>query len=424
MKNILFRMLDLFIPFFTLYLSVYVTDLPDFNEQYLNMAIFASFLMLLLNEVRSSYNMSNNNRTLSRSLELTFESWGVVVLTLITYLYIIGSSHLVARRAIIVWLIISPVLILALKLLVSRFYSRYSRPIILLCIGNELNFTSLESERIVSSNIIIHHCPSVMSSDLPKNINSIIFNYPDAPSMDEVKKLTHLELSGIKLISTNEFYERYLRKCFIPYSMKNIEFLNDIQKPRNISAFIKILVDTVMVLVLLFLSFPLFFVSLIMIKRQSPGPALFEQTRVGCMMKPFTVIKFRSMHLNAAFSPYTSKEDSRVFSYGKLMRKARIDELPQLWNIIRGDMNFIGPRAEWDILVESYEQEIPYYNERHLVKPGITGWAQVMYPYGANTEDARQKLMYDLYYIKHWSLWLELETIIRTVGVVFARKGQ
>jgi len=129
------------------------------------------------------------------------------------------------------------------------------------------------------------------------------------------------------------------------------------------------------------------------------------------------------MHENAHFDPYTKKEDSRIFPFGKFMRKSRIDELPQLWNVLKGDMHLFGPRTEWCILVENYEKEIPYYHERHLVRPGISGWAQVMYPYGANTEDSRQKLMYDLYYISHWSVWLEIETIIRTIGVVMGRKG-
>lgn len=104
------------------------------------------------------------------------------------------------------------------------------------------------------------------------------------------------------------------------------------------------------------------------------------------------------------------------------MRKTRIDEIPQCINILRGEMHLIGPRAEWDILVRNYEKEIPYYNERHLVRPGITGWAQVNYPYGENTEDAKQKLMYDLYYIKHWSVWLEIKTTLKTVLIVINKK--
>ena len=123
------------------------------------------------------------------------------------------------------------------------------------------------------------------------------------------------------------------------------------------------------------------------------------------------------------FDPYTQKEDPRIFNFGNLMRKTRIDELPQLWNVLKGDMHLFGPRSEWNILVDNYEKDIPFYNERHLVAPGISGWAQVMYPYGSCVEDARQKLMYDLYYIKNWSVWLEIETLVRTVRVVLGKKG-
>ena len=200
--------------------------------------------------------------------------------------------------------------------------------------------------------------------------------------------------------------------------------MNDIKKPRKLTMLLKHLVDYSMAMVLLILTIPILVFSVLKIREQSPGPILFKQTRVGGMMWPFSVMKFRTMHINSKFNPYTQEGDDRIFPYGEFMRKMRIDEIPQIWNILKGDMHFIGPRAEWDILVENYEKEIPYYHERHLVKPGITGWAQVMYPYGANTEDARQKLMYDLYYIKHWSLWLEIETIIRTVGTVLGRKGR
>ena len=120
---------------------------------------------------------------------------------------------------------------------------------------------------------------------------------------------------------------------------------------------------------------------------------------------------------------WASKNDSRITGWGKIMRATRIDELPQLWNVLKGEMSFVGPRPEREYFIQQLEKEIPYYNERHLVRPGITGWAQVMYPYGANTEDAKQKLMYDLYYIKHWSIVLEIKVVWKTILVVLGKKG-
>ncbi len=150
---------------------------------------------------------------------------------------------------------------------------------------------------------------------------------------------------------------------------------------------------------------------------------MFKQLRVGINGQTFKCNKYRSMHLNSHHDKYTRENDNRVFPWGNFMRKTRIDELPQMLNVLKGDMHLIGPRAEWDILVKEYEKEIPYYNERHLVRPGITGWAQVMYPYGAGVEDAKQKLMYDLYYIKHYSLWLDIKIIWKTIMVVLGKKG-
>jgi lipopolysaccharide/colanic/teichoic acid biosynthesis glycosyltransferase len=118
-----------------------------------------------------------------------------------------------------------------------------------------------------------------------------------------------------------------------------------------------------------------------------------------------------------------TKNDNRKFEFGEFMRKTRIDEVPQFLNILKGQMSLIGPRAEWNKLVQEYEEEIPYYNQRHIIKPGITGWAQVMFVEGRSKDDTRQKLMYDLYYIKYWNLWLEIKIIFKTVMVVLKRKG-
>ena len=159
------------------------------------------------------------------------------------------------------------------------------------------------------------------------------------------------------------------------------------------------------------------------IKKESKGPIFFKQTRVGLNGKKFDCYKFRSMHTDMEFNPYTQDRDCRIFPFGKTMRKIRIDELPQLWNVIKGDMHLIGPRAEWDILVDKYKKVIPKYNQRHSVRPDITGLAQVSYPYGRNTYDAKRKLEYDLDYIKKWSFLLELKVVWQTVLVVFGKKG-
>ena len=160
---------------------------------------------------------------------------------------------------------------------------------------------------------------------------------------------------------------------------------------------------------------------------ESGRPVFFCQQRIGRNRRPFSLCKFRSMYVRAPGeegSFYTGDKDPSVTKVGAWLRTLRLDELPQLWNVFKGDMSFVGPRAEWDQLVERYEEIIPGYHSRHLVMPGITGWAQVNYPYGASGEDAAQKLNYDLYYIRHYSLRLDAMIELKTLHIMLWGKGQ
>lgn len=176
----------------------------------------------------------------------------------------------------------------------------------------------------------------------------------------------------------------------------------------------------------LVLSLPIAILTAILIKLESCGPVFYKQERVGKNGKIFKVIKFRSMRSDAEKDGkpvWAVANDDRVTRVGKIIRKLRIDEIPQFWNIIKGDMSFVGPRPERPHFVKQLAQEIPFYEHRHLVAPGLTGWAQIKYPYGASVEDARQKLQYDLYYIKNQSLALDLVIIFETIKTVLFGKG-
>ena len=187
--------------------------------------------------------------------------------------------------------------------------------------------------------------------------------------------------------------------------------------------FQKRMVDLIVGGSLFLVSLPLALYTVHRIKKESPGSIFFKQSRIGLDGKAFTCYKFRSMHEDGQFNPYTQENDSRIFSYGNTMRKMRIDELPQLLNVLKGEMHLIGPRAEWDILVKDYEKIIPNYHDRHLVAPGITGLAQVCYPYGRNVEDAKEKLKFDMEYINNWSLWQEIKVVYKTIEVVLGKRG-
>jgi len=202
-----------------------------------------------------------------------------------------------------------------------------------------------------------------------------------------------------------------------------IKYNKTVEGYSTFAFFQKRVIDFSFAIILLILTLPITLFAIYRIKKESSGPILFKQSRVGLNGESFTCYKFRSMHVNSDFNPYTEDGDSRIFPFGNIMRKMRIDELPQLWNVIKGEMHLIGPRAEWDILVNEYEKVIPKYQKRHIVRPGITGLAQVLYPYGRNIQDSKNKLKYDLLYIKNWSLWLELRVIWKTIMVVLGRKG-
>lgn len=265
------------------------------------------------------------------------------------------------------------------------------------------------------------HIQSLIKKD---KITTIVLNTKAKVDDEIIKYLTSLQFNeNIKITTIEKFLEDYLHKCYIPEDHTDLHFLSDIKPFNTWQYFQKRVVDYAGALGLSLFMIPFMFIVRKRQKKQSPGKLYFSQSRVGQNKVNFKCIKFRTMHEDSYHDPYTKEDDKRIYNYGEFMRKARIDELPQILNILKGDMHLIGPRAEWDILVKEYESEIPYYHERHLIKPGITGWAQVNYPYGANKEDTKQKLMYDLYYIKQWNILLEIKVVWKTIMVVLNKKG-
>ena len=176
---------------------------------------------------------------------------------------------------------------------------------------------------------------------------------------------------------------------------------------------------------LLLLTFPLIALFALLVKLDSRGPAFFRQRRVGLYGQPFTLLKLRSMRIDAEArgAQWASEGDPRITRVGRFIRKVRIDELPQVWTVLSGRMSFVGPRPEVPAFVDDLEDRLPYYAERHMVKPGITGWAQINYPYGASIEDSRRKLEYDLYYAKNYTPFLDLLILLQTLRVVLWPEG-
>ena len=238
-----------------------------------------------------------------------------------------------------------------------------------------------------------------------------------------LKRIFDLKINGLKVLSYRDFNESIQKKIDITkideewlLESNGFDILNN-KSQKNI----KRVFDLIIAVILIIMTIPILLITL-----ESPGPVVFKQFRIGKNMKKFRIYKFRSMrvHDSDKYSKYTLNNDERVTRFGKFIRKTRIDELPQLFCVLKGTMSFVGPRPEWDELVEEYEKKIPYYNLRHLIKPGITGWAQVMYPYGECVEDAQRKLEYDIYYLKNQDFLMDILTIMKTAKIVIFGKGK
>ena len=257
---------------------------------------------------------------------------------------------------------------------------------------------------------------------------TMILLLPDAPIDDDISRdLLEAKLRGSMVVDIRSCYEHVVQR--LPLSQINDEWLLQTEgfslNTRGSLRRLKRALDVLISLLLLIPAAPIMLITAIVVRLESPGPVIYKQDRVGLFEKEFTVYKFRSMRADAEKNGavWASAHDARVTTFGKFIRKVRIDELPQIWNILKGDMSFIGPRPERMAFVTKLKETIPYYSLRHTVKPGLTGWAQVCYPYGASEDDARRKLEYDLYYIKNMSILLDINIVFKTVGVVLFPKG-
>ncbi|MDM8518069.1 TIGR03013 family PEP-CTERM/XrtA system glycosyltransferase [Desulfobacterales bacterium HSG16] len=239
-------------------------------------------------------------------------------------------------------------------------------------------------------------------------------------------ELVKCRMEGIDVLEGNTFYERLTGKLDVEHINPGwLIFSGGFRKSWSKRTMKRIL-DLLLALILQVLVLPLMMFTAILIKFDSKGPVLFSQERVGEKRKPYKIYKFRSMKTDAekvSGPVWAQADDDRVTRVGHFIRKWRVDELPQLWNVIRGEMSFVGPRPEREFFVKGLEYIIPYYGERFEVKPGLTGWAQVNYGYGASVEDAIEKLNYDMFYMKNMSILLDLVIVLRTVKTVLFGQG-
>jgi sugar transferase (PEP-CTERM system associated) len=257
-------------------------------------------------------------------------------------------------------------------------------------------------------------------------VNKVVVSLTERRGVFPLQEILSCKLSGIEVLDAPNFYEQMTGKLLLENITPSWFIFSEGFRVTTFRRVVKRMMDVVCALVGILLVLPLMPLLALAIRLDSRGPVFFRQVRVGEGDRNFLVFKFRTMRQDAeqqTGAVWAGEDDPRITRVGSFLRKTRLDELPQLFNVLKGDMSFVGPRPERPEFVAMLREVIPYYSERHFVKPGITGWAQVCYPYGSSVEDAIEKLRYDLYYIKHLTGFFDFYIILKTIHVVLFGKG-
>lgn len=257
-------------------------------------------------------------------------------------------------------------------------------------------------------------------------ISKIVVALAEKRGRMPTRELLQCRLEGIEVIDGNTFFEMLTGRLIVKSLNPAWLIFSEGFQQSTASRVLKRLSDTLLALLLVVLLAPLLLVAAVAVKLDSPGPAFFSQERAGRGRRPYRIHKLRSMVCDAekhTGEVWAEEDDPRITRVGRILRRYRIDELPQIWNVLKGEMSFVGPRPEREVFIKDLERQIPYYSTRLTVKPGITGWAQINYPYGASIEDAVEKLNYDLFYIKNMSIWMDMMIMLRTVKTVLGGRG-
>ncbi|MBF0266731.1 MAG: TIGR03013 family PEP-CTERM/XrtA system glycosyltransferase [Gammaproteobacteria bacterium] len=292
------------------------------------------------------------------------------------------------------------------------------------CIG----YVPVEGENIkIDASRLINIPDSLYEYVVNNKVDEIIVALDDKRKSLPIRDLLDCKLYGVQIDELSTFFEKHIGRIKLQsVHPSNLVFSNGFMRS-YINERTKRVLDLIAAISLFLLVWPIMLITCLAIMLESgfKAPILYRQTRVGQNNETFDVIKFRSMGVNAEKdgAVMASTNDNRVTKVGAFIRKVRIDELPQLWNVIKGEMSFVGPRPERPEFVNQFSDSIQFYEVRHFVKPGLTGWAQICYPYGSNEEDTKNKLEYDLYYLKNYSLFLDLMIILHTIQVVLWKQG-
>jgi sugar transferase (PEP-CTERM system associated) len=370
-------------------------------------------------------------------------SLGIIALSVIEFLL---PGHTFWRSTLFYAMGLAIALLIANRLLVGSVIgtSAFRRRVLVLGAGERARRLKLLGERaesgfaIVSfigmnegAQIVEEALPRAAIHDLGRFVENIgasevVLALEERRNALPLKDLLRIKTMGVHVNDFSSFMERETGRVDLDTLNPSwLIFSDGFSSGRIISSAAKRMFDVAASGLLLALTFPVIVLFATLVKLDSRGPAFFRQVRVGLYGQPFTVLKLRSMRTDAEAggAKWAEKDDPRITRIGRFIRKVRIDELPQVWTVLKGQMSFVGPRPEVPQFVDDLEEQLPYFAERHMVKPGITGWAQINYPYGASVEDARAKLEYDLYYAKNYTPFLDLLILLQTLRVVLWPEG-
>ncbi len=411
-----------------------------------NKAIVFSILMLLSMTAMGLHtrHVVDDFSSLMIRIFLSFGA-GFFILTIVYYLY---PELVLGRGVVAITFVLSFIGILITRTFHQKIdnHTIFKRRVFILGAGNKAHVVELLINKAlkqgyevcgflenncgdikVSKNRLLEIKTNLLDLCLENEIDEIILALDDRRNQFPGVELIECKMRGIIIRDLSDYFERVTGHIELnAVHQSTIIFSDGFTNAVKMSG-VKRSFDIFSSLLILIITSPIFVLTSIAIWASSLGqhPVLYRQVRVGLCNKPFNVLKFRSMKMDAEKNgaQFAQKHDSRVTKIGKFIRATRIDELPQLINVLKGDMSFIGPRPERPEFVLGYEQSIPHYALRHTVKPGITGWAQISYPYSDTDEDTKNKLQYDLYYIKNYSIFLDMTILLQTIQVVLFGQG-
>ncbi len=345
-----------------------------------------------------------------------------IILIFIPFLFPIGRNSFLLIG-------ISSAFIQSLRLILLNSLNKKNKSIFIFGEEDDIKTFKKESKNFLknkNTNILKMDCISDLFLIKERDFKTIVIASEGIKFDNSEFLINETFKNNLEILNKSEWFEKYVHK--IPSQFISLNFINYTNKYINsnkIHMRIKRMADVFLSLILLFLTFPIIFVVALLIKLEDNGPIFYNQVRTGLFEQPIIIRKLRSMKINSENNGavWANKNDKRITKIGRLIRKTRIDELPQLINVLIGDMSLIGPRPERPQLEEKLNEKIPNYKYRHIIKPGLSGWAQVNFPYGSSISDSSEKLSYDLFYIQNKSIWLDLLIFIQTIKLIFKMKG-